>query len=129
MSRQANKAIKTPADQGRGNPDLKDQRAAARTSSNVKAGEQSHKNTSGSGSMESGPEGSTRGGSHEQHVKAANKAIKIADNWQGRFVRPSPADREAKIQHPGRADRSAVGGGDNAQLNDAPLRRSVPCIH
>ena len=23
----------------------------------------------------------------------------------------------------------AVGGGDNAQLNDAPLRRSVPCIH
>ena len=41
----------------------------------VKAGEQSHKNTSGgSGSKES--EGSTRGGSHEQHVKAGEQSHK-----------------------------------------------------
>ena len=42
----------------------------------VKAGEQSDKNTSGSGSKESGSEGSTRGGSHEQHVKAGEQSHK-----------------------------------------------------
>ena len=36
----------------------------------AKAGEQGHKNTTGSGSKESGSEGSTRGSSHEQQVKA-----------------------------------------------------------
>jgi hypothetical protein len=41
----------------------------------AKAGEQSHKNTSGSGSKESGSE-STRGGSHEQHVKAGQQSHK-----------------------------------------------------
>jgi hypothetical protein len=41
----------------------------------VKAGE-SHKNTSGSGSKDSGSEGSTRGGSHEQHVKAGQQSHK-----------------------------------------------------
>ena len=82
----------------------------------AKAGEQGHKNTTGSGSKESGSEGSTRGSSHEQQVKAAtradrvrrnpglkaqlaaartssmsrraNRAIKIADDYRGRFVRP-----------------------------------------
>ena len=42
----------------------------------AKAGEQSHKNTSGSGSKESGSEGSTRGGSHEQHAKAGEQSHK-----------------------------------------------------
>jgi hypothetical protein len=42
----------------------------------AKAGEQSHKKTSGSGSKESGSEGSTRGGSHEQHVKAGQQSHK-----------------------------------------------------
>ena len=40
----------------------------------VKAGEESHKNASGSGSKES--EGSSRGGSHEQHVKAGKQSHK-----------------------------------------------------
>ena len=42
----------------------------------AKAGEQGHKNTTGSGSEESGSEGSTRGGSHEQHVKAGQQSHK-----------------------------------------------------
>jgi hypothetical protein len=42
----------------------------------AKAGEQSHKNTSGSGSKESGSEGSTRGGSSEQHAKAGEQSHK-----------------------------------------------------
>ena len=40
----------------------------------AKAGEQSQKNSSGSGSKESGSEGSTRGGSHEQHVNAGQQS-------------------------------------------------------
>jgi hypothetical protein len=40
----------------------------------VKAGEQSHKNTSsGSSSDSSGEHSGTRGGSHEQHVKAGEQ--------------------------------------------------------
>jgi hypothetical protein len=54
----------------------------------AKAGEQSHKNTSGSGSKESGSEGSTRGGSPEQQPRPANRAIKIADDFRGRFGGP-----------------------------------------
>jgi hypothetical protein len=42
----------------------------------AKAGEQSRKNTSGSGSKESGSEGSTRGGSSEQHAKAGERSHK-----------------------------------------------------
>ncbi|RBP16460.1 hypothetical protein DFR50_105103 [Roseiarcus fermentans] len=43
----------------------------------VRAGEQSHKASSGgSGSKESGSEGSTRGGTHEQHVKAGQQSHK-----------------------------------------------------
>src|SRR5208283_2167292 len=40
----------------------------------VKAGEQSHKNTSGSG--KTGSEEGSRGGSHEQHVKAGEQSHK-----------------------------------------------------
>jgi hypothetical protein len=42
----------------------------------AKAGEQSHKNTSGSGSKESGSEGSARRGSSEQHSKAGEQSHK-----------------------------------------------------
>jgi hypothetical protein len=42
----------------------------------AKAGEQSHKKTSGSGSKESGSEGSTRGGSSEQQAKAGAQSHK-----------------------------------------------------
>ena len=42
----------------------------------AKGDEQSHKNTSGSGSKESGSEGSTRGGSHEPHAKAGEQSHK-----------------------------------------------------
>jgi hypothetical protein len=40
----------------------------------VKAGEQSHKNTSGSD--KTGSEEGSRGGSHEQHVKAGQQSHK-----------------------------------------------------
>ena len=42
----------------------------------AKAGEQGHKNTTDSGSKESGSEASTRGSSHEQQVKAGQQSHK-----------------------------------------------------
>ena len=42
----------------------------------AKAGEQSHKNSSGSGSKESGSEEPTRGGSSEQQARAGEQSHK-----------------------------------------------------
>ena len=75
MPRPANKATRTRADRARRNPGPKGQLAAvvraARQGRRTKP--QEHERI---GFEESGSEGSTRGGSHEQHVKAGQQSHK-----------------------------------------------------
>jgi hypothetical protein len=61
-----------------GSIDMPNSERGGSSEQHSKASEQGHKNTSGSGSKESGSEGSTRGGSSEQHSKAGEQFARAA---------------------------------------------------
>jgi hypothetical protein len=94
----------------------------------AKAGEQSHKNTTGSGSRNPGLKDQLAAARTSSTLRRPNRAIKIADDFQGP-PRAAPAKRRmgsvARLKQPGIAEvwRHQHQGGPSLKGHSSALRR------